>query len=68
MDFRVRPEMKRVGAAGNQTRYQGGMHGSALKVDSYVNLSGTAIINDYNRLKRKGLRRFLCYRNMGSMT
>ena len=44
MDFRGQPEMKRVGAVGNRTRYQSGAYVSTWESGRNVKLSGTAII------------------------
>ncbi len=41
-----------VGADGNRTRYQSGMYDGTWIRGQFVNLSGTAIIRNYYRLKR----------------
>lgn len=41
----------RVGAAGNRTRYQSGVYDSTCESGHYVNVSGTAIIRNYYRLR-----------------
>ena len=47
MDFRGQPEMKRVGVAGNRTRYQSGAYVSTQERGRTAKLSGTAIIKDF---------------------
>lgn len=45
--------MKRVGVAGNRTRYQSGAYVGTRGKWTFVNLSGTAIIRFYYRLKEQ---------------
>ena len=55
MDFRGRSEITvlRVGADGNRTRYQSGVYVCTWESGRFVNLSGTAIIRIYYRLKEQ---------------
>ena len=47
------PKAKRVGRDGYRTRYKCGAYDSMRKADFSVNLSGTAIIRFYYRLKEQ---------------
>ena len=44
---------ERVGADGNRTRYQSGVYVCTCESGRFVNLSGTAIIRFYYRLKEQ---------------
>ena len=52
--------MKRVGTAGNRTRYQSGAYVSTCESGQSVNLSGTAIINEFITVSSNKLEAVFC--------